>query len=88
MPNPNPDFTLLTADRLIDGTGAPPLERAAVLIDGNRIAAVGTEESVIPPEGASVQEISYEGKTILPGLVDCHVHLNGIGDGRDRKSVV
>lgn len=82
MPNPNPDFTLLTADRLIDGTGAPPLERAAVLIDGNRIAAVGTEESVIPPEGASVQEISYEGKTILPGLVDCHVHLNGIGDGR------
>ncbi len=82
MPNFAPDFTLLTADRLIDGTGRPPLERGAVLLEGDRIAAVGTEESVVPPEGATVEEVAYHGKTILPGLVDCHVHLNGIGDGR------
>ncbi len=82
MTNPAPDFTLLTADRLIDGTGSPPLERGAVLLEGDRIVAVGTEEAVVPPEGATVEEVVYEGKTILPGLVDCHVHLNGIGDGR------
>ena len=76
------DFTLIKADRLIDGTGAPPLERGAILIEGEVIRAVGTEEAVVPPEGARVQELTYDGKTALPGLVDCHVHLNGIGDGR------
>ena len=82
MNNPAPNFTLLKADRLIDGNGGPPLERGAILLKGDRITAVGTEESVVPPEGATVEEITYEGKTLLPGLVDCHVHLNGIGDGR------
>ena len=75
-------FTLIRAARLIDGTGGPPLERAAILMEGDRIAAVGTEEAVAPPEGAQAAEFSYEDKTILPGLVDCHVHLIGIGDGR------
>ena len=76
------EFKLIKAARLIDGNGGPPLERAALLLEGEEIRAVGTEESVVPPEGARVQEFSYEDKTILPGLVDCHVHLIGIGDGR------
>ena len=75
-------FKLIRAARLIDGNGGPPLERGAVLIEGDSIRAVGDEESVTPPEGAPVQEFSYEDKTILPGLVDCHVHLIGLGDGR------
>jgi len=37
---------------------------------------------VTAPEGARVEVHSYEGKTVLPGLVDCHVHLIGVGDGR------
>ena len=77
-----PGFTLIKALRLIDGTGAPALERGAILIEGDSITAVGTEESVVPPEGAPVQEFTFDDKTILPGLVDCHVHLIGIGDGR------
>ncbi len=81
-------FKLIKAARLVDGTGAPPLERAAVLIEGDRIRAVGTEESVAPPEGAQVQESSYEDGTVLPGLVDCHVHLIGIGDGRSGDELV
>lgn len=76
------NFKLIKAARLIDGTGAPPLERAAILLDGDRIAAVGTEEAVHAPEGADFQEFDYGEKTLMPGLVDCHVHLNGIGDGR------
>ena len=75
-------FTLIKAARLIDGTGAPVLERGAILVEGDRIRAVGTEESVVPPEGASVDELDYGDRTVLPGLIDCHVHLNGIGDGR------
>ena len=75
-------LTLIRGARLIDGTGSPALERAAVLLDGDKVSAVGTEESVVPPEGADVEELDYENMTILPGLVDCHVHLIGIGDGR------
>ena len=82
MPEGNADFVLIKAARLIDGTGTPPLERGAVLIEGDVIRAVGTEEAAAPPEGARVQEFIYEDKTVLPGLVDCHVHLVGIGDGR------
>ena len=75
-------FKLIRAARLIDGMGGPPLERGAVLLEGDRIRAVGPEESVVPPEGAEVQEFDYEDRTVLPGLVDCHVHLIGMGDGR------
>ncbi len=81
-------FTLIKAARLIDGTGAPVLERGAVLIEGDRIRAVGGEESVHAPEGAHVEELDYGDRTILPGLVDCHVHLNGIGDGRRGDDLV
>ena len=72
---------LIRAARLIDGTGSPPLENAAVLVEGDTIRAAGRRDSVVPPHGASVEELDYDG-TLLPGLVDCHVHLIGIGDGR------
>ena len=75
-------FTLIKAARMIDGNGGPPLERAAVLIEGDEIRAVGTEEAVVAPEGAQVTEHDYGDRSIMPGLVDCHVHLIGIGDGR------
>ena len=81
-------FTLIKAARFIDGTGASVLERGAVLIEGDRIRAVGGEESVHAPEGAQVQELDYGDRTVLPGLVDCHVHLNGIGDGRRGDDLV
>lgn len=76
------DFKLIKATHLIDGKGESSLERGAVLIQGDIIKAVGSEETVVPPEGAVVQEFNYENKTLLPGLIDCHVHLIGIGDGR------
>ena len=88
MTDDSADFKLIKAARLIDGTGGPPLERGAVLIEGEQIRAVGTEEAVVPPEGARVQEFNYEDKSVLPGLVDCHVHLNGIGDGRTGDELV
>jgi imidazolonepropionase-like amidohydrolase len=78
----NGGFTLIRAARLIDGSGGPPVERAAVLLEGDSIRAAGPEETVVPPEGAHVDEHVYEAQTVLPGLIDSHVHLIGIGDGR------
>ena len=81
-------YTLVTADRLIDGAGAPPVERGAVLIQGNAIVAAGPRDVVVPPEGAPVDVLDYPRATVLPGLIDSHVHLIGVGDGRTGDELV
>ena len=88
MPEPNADFTILKAARLIDGNGGAAAERAAILLEGDAIRRIGTSETVQAPEGASVRELDYGDATILPGLVDSHVHLIGIGDGRAGDELV
>ena len=87
MPD-SPEFTILKAARLIDGNGGPAAEQAAVLFHGDSISQIGTHETVQAPEGASVREVDYGDATILPGLVDSHVHLIGIGDGRAGDELV
>ena len=63
----------LVGATLIDGAGGPPLADAAVLLDGDRIAAVGPRGAVaIPPQA---EEIDLAGLTLLPGLIDTHDHL-------------
>ena len=55
-----------------NGTGGPPVEDSAILIQGDRIAAVGKANEVrIPPDAV---QIRADGKTVLPGLIDMHVH--------------
>ena len=88
MPDQDTQFTILNAARLIDGTAGPVAEAAAILLEGDTIRQIGTNETISAPEGASVQELDYGDATILPGLVDCHVHLNGIGDGRAGDELV
>ena len=58
--------------RLINGAGAV-FERATVIIRGSIIAAVGLNKEVVIPRGAT--RIDGRGLTLLPGLIDCHVHL-------------
>jgi enamidase len=67
----------LTNALLIDGTGAPAAPRATVVVTGTTITAVG-DATVIPP-GARV--VDLQGRTLLPGLIDAHVHLGGGGFG-------
>ncbi|MGH9812235.1 MAG: amidohydrolase family protein [Candidatus Acidiferrales bacterium] len=67
----------LVGGRLIDGYGGPPLENSVIVVRGNRIEAVGRVGEVAVPAGARV--ISTEGHTVLPGLMDMHVHLMIIG---------
>jgi imidazolonepropionase-like amidohydrolase len=58
--------------RLIDGTGAVH-ERATLLVRGSKISAVGPSNEVRIPKGAV--RINGRGLSIIPGLIDCHVHL-------------
>ncbi|HLN13274.1 MAG TPA: amidohydrolase family protein, partial [bacterium] len=69
--------TVVTGGRLIDGTGAPPVENATVVIRGDRIAAVGPAARVPVPAEPGVRTIDARGKTVLPGLIDSHVHFTG-----------
>ena len=64
---------VLQGGTLIDGTGRPPIADAVVVVEGNRIRAVGRRGQVPVPAGATV--IQASGRTILPGLVDMHLHL-------------
>ena len=59
--------------RLIDGTGAAPLERARVVIDGEAIAGAGRAEDVAVPAGA--ERLDLGGRTVMPGLIDLHFHI-------------
>jgi imidazolonepropionase-like amidohydrolase len=69
---------ILVGARLIDGTGAPPVPDAAVLIDvDGRIQAVGPRHTVTAPPGAVVHDVA--GLTMLPGLIDGHDHLASHG---------
>lgn len=58
--------------RVVDGTGAPPIEDGVVVLRGERIACVGTARACPAPRGAAI--IDAGDGTILPGLIDLHVH--------------
>ena len=62
--------------RLIDGTGADPVPSAVVLVDGDKIQQAGPASQVQVPDAA--HRIDVAGKTIMPGLIDAHLHLLGI----------
>ena len=70
----------LVGGTLVDGFGGRPVRNSVVLIEGERISAVGVVGSLAVPAGAEV--ISTEGMSVLPGLWDMHVHLmlNGHSD--------
>jgi imidazolonepropionase-like amidohydrolase len=61
--------------RIIDGTGKAPVEKATLLVRNGRIEAVGA--SVKIPAG--VERIDVAGKTIIPGIVNGHGHVNDLG---------
>lgn len=63
----------LVGGLLIDGTGAEPLRNSIVLVNGDRIEAVGTIGRLPVPDDYEL--VSTEGMTVLPGLWDPHVHL-------------
>lgn len=63
---------------LIDGTGSVPIKNAVIVIDGSRIKALGEEGDIDIPSDAKVID-AYK-KTVMPGMIDAHVHLEGVFD--------
>ena len=70
---PPPKPLVLRGVTVIDATGAPPMPEMTVIILGNRISTIGKSSTVSLPQDAQVVEA--EGKFLIPGLWDMHVHL-------------
>ncbi len=69
------DYAIVGA-RLIDGTGAPAVDDATVVVRDGRIAGAGARASVAIPKGIAV--VDARGKTMIPGLWDMHVHFEQV----------
>ena len=70
---PNQRALVIRGGLLIDGTGAAPVPNSVIVIVDGRIQSAGANGSVTVPVDAQV--IDAAGKTVIPGLVDSHVHL-------------
>ena len=64
----------ITGATVVDGTGAPPLADATIVIRDGRIAAIGPASSLSIPDG--LERLDLRGKTVLPGFVNAHGHAN------------
>jgi len=69
----NTKIKAIKAGRLIDGNGGAVVENATILIENNKIKAVGKDISI--PQDAEI--IDASGKTVMPGMIDAHMHLFG-----------
>ena len=79
---PAPPPLALVGATLVDGTGAPPVPGAVVLVRGGRITCAGPRSACRIPAG--VRRLDLAGAWIIPGLIDAHVHFAQTGwvDGR------
>jgi imidazolonepropionase-like amidohydrolase len=60
---------------LVDGTGKQPISDARILVEDGRVVEVGPAEAVSAPDEA--ERIDHSGETVIPGLIDAHLHLKG-----------
>jgi imidazolonepropionase-like amidohydrolase len=68
-------------DALLDPATSETVRNAVVLIEHGRVVAAGDRDQIAIPSDARC--IDAAGLTLLPGLIDCHVHLRSRGNGRD-----
>jgi imidazolonepropionase-like amidohydrolase len=77
---PSPRVTMaVVGGRIIDGYGGPVIENGVILVAGDRIVQVGRVGEFAVPAGVNV--IDANGHTVMPGLIDMHVHLHLVGHG-------
>lgn len=67
---------LLRNLRLIDGTDAPARDGCAIVIEGERLTHAGPMRIGDEPSGPGVDTIDLGGRTVIPGLVESHMHLS------------
>jgi imidazolonepropionase-like amidohydrolase len=73
--------TVLRGGTLIDGTGRDPVRDVTIVIEENRVTAIGPD--VATPRDATV--IDAAGMTVMPGMIDCHVHLASSAQGIQQR---
>ena len=71
---PATGITVFEGARLIVGNDSVPIENATLVVDGTRIAQAGRAADIRAPAGAG--RVSLAGKTVMPMLIDTHVHLS------------
>jgi imidazolonepropionase-like amidohydrolase len=69
--------TVIRNVTLVDGTGAAPAPGHALIVEGRRISWIGPQAQL--PEGSAARAIDGRGGTIMPGMINCHVHLTNDG---------
>jgi imidazolonepropionase-like amidohydrolase len=69
-------YKVLKGARLIDGTGKDPIRDSVLVMKGEVIESVGKTGTVTYPQEAEVIDVT--GKTVMPGLIDAHIHLVGL----------
>ena len=69
------DTVLITADRMVDVIAGRMVERPAILVRDGVIVSVGTQGAAAP---AADRTLSLPGLTLVPGLIDMHVHLTNV----------
>lgn len=67
---------LLRNARVVDGTGAPARDGCAIVIEGERLTHVGPLRLGDEPAGPGVETVDLGGRTVIPGLVEAHMHLS------------
>lgn len=63
----------LVGGYLIDGTGSEPLANSLILVDDKKIVYAGPMQKI----AADYEQLDITGKTIMPGLIDTHLHFSG-----------
>ena len=71
-----PGLQAFIGARLIDGTGGPVIEDSVLVVRDGRIEAAGSRDGVeVPPDA---EQVDVGGRTILPGLINAHGHINNV----------
>src|SRR6266478_2666769 len=76
------DVVVLKGATIIDGTGRAPQQNAVLVLDGERILAVGAPAKVKVPRRARVLDLT--GRTIMPGIINAHGHVGLVAGGQNR----
>jgi imidazolonepropionase-like amidohydrolase len=71
-----PGLQAFVGARIIDGTGSPAIENGVLVVRDGRIEAVGAGDAVEVP--ADAEQIDVSGRTLMPGLINAHGHVNNV----------
>ena len=82
-----PSATTVLTGRVVDGSGTAPIEEGAVVVVGDRVGWVGQARDLpVYDQSDDLEVIDFPGCTILPGLVDAHIHIS-FGEARSEEEL-